>query len=118
MTSKPLIAAILVAGLSVTAAVAVAGPAVDEQAGKAIYDAQCMICHGQDGAGTGPAGGALNPKPNDFTAAAWWTDRTDDAIMSAIRSGSPGTSMKGYNKLTREKLQNLIAYLHTFQPAK
>ena len=106
----------LAAGLSAT--VALAGPKTDATAGKSTYDAQCLICHGQAGAGDGPAGGALKPKPTDLTAAAWWEGKTDAAIMGSIRQGSPGTTMQAYNKLSREDLENLVAYLRSFEPSK
>ncbi len=114
MTRTASIALVLIAGLATTAAIA--GPKVDSSKGKATYDAQCLICHGASGGGDGPAGGALKPAPTDLTAAGWWEGKTDAAIMGSIRRGSPGTSMVGYNKLSREELENLVAYLRTFEP--
>lgn len=38
--------------------------------GKAIYAANCASCHGANGAGDGPAGKALSPKPADLAAMA------------------------------------------------
>ena len=35
--------------------------------GKAIFDANCAICHGPAGLGNGGAAASLNPKPVDFT---------------------------------------------------
>ncbi len=104
----------LTAGLAASAATA--GPAADATKGKATYDAQCLICHGQGGAGDGPAGAALKPKPTDLTAASWWEGKDNAAIMGMIRRGSPGTSMVAYNKLSREDLENLVAYLRSFEP--
>ena len=34
--------------------------------GKELFVSTCSSCHGQDGKGNGPAGGALNPKPRNF----------------------------------------------------
>jgi len=111
-SALPLLA--LLAGLLATTAVA--GPKTDTSAGKATYEAQCLICHGQAGDGQGPAGAAQKPTPTDFTPAAWWEGKTNATIMGAIRRGSPGTSMQAYNKLSREDLENLVAYLRSFEP--
>mgnify|MGYP002641376530 CR=1 FL=1 len=98
--------------------VAQAGPKIDVDKGKATYAAQCLICHGEAGDGSGPAGAALNPKPTNLSTAAWWADKTDTAVMGSIRRGSPGTTMQAYNRLTREELENLVAYLRGFEPNK
>jgi mono/diheme cytochrome c family protein len=116
MTRSTPILMLLTLGLA--ASVAIAGPKVDSAKGKAIYDAQCMICHGEGGAGDGPAGMALRPTPTDMTTAAWWNGKTDATIMASIRRGTPGTSMQAYNKMSREDLENLVAYLRGFEPNK
>jgi high-affinity iron transporter len=108
----PALALLLCGGLTHSAQ---AGPKADPEAGKATYAAQCLICHGEKGDGDGPAGAALQPRPTDFTAAAWWEGRTDQALMAAIRQGSPGTSMQGFNKMSREELESLMAYLRGFE---
>lgn len=43
-------------------------------AGQAIYAAQCASCHGDTGAGDGPAAASLDPPATDFTAGHDWTD--------------------------------------------
>jgi high-affinity iron transporter len=116
--SRPVLASIAVALVAGLASVAIAGAPVDKTAGKNTYEAQCLICHGQAGDGAGPAGAALRPAPTDFTAAAYWLGKTDAAIMAKIRQGNPGTSMQAYNKMSREDMQNLMAYLRSFEPAK
>ena len=116
--SRTILASLPLALAAGVASVAIAGAPVDKAAGKKTYEAQCLICHGQAGDGAGPAGAALRPAPTDFTTAAWWQDKTDAAITASIRQGSPGTSMQGYNKMSREDMQNLVAYLHSFEPAK
>ncbi len=40
--------------------------AANLDAGKKIFTAYCVTCHGVKGKGDGPAAGGLNPKPADF----------------------------------------------------
>ncbi len=54
----------------------------------ATFATTCGPCHGAVGDGNGPAGGALTPKPADFTDAAFWTpERTDEHIAKSIKEG-------------------------------
>src|SRR5438067_11243346 len=41
-----------------------------EQARK-MYETVCAMCHGMNGMGDGTAAEKLNPKPRDYTNAAW-----------------------------------------------
>ncbi|MED5373145.1 MAG: cytochrome c [Myxococcota bacterium] len=54
---------------------------------KAEFEKTCSTCHGTEGKGDGPAGGALNPKPAAFADAAFWADRDDASINKAIKEG-------------------------------
>lgn len=81
-----------------------------EKAAK-LYAAQCAICHGATGAGDGPAGLALDPKPANFL---------DHAVMNAaaplgefhtIRLGVPGTGMAPFPELSDEDTWSLAAYV-------
>lgn len=94
-----------------------AAEAGDAVAGQALYAANCTACHGVKGDGKGPAAVALNPKPTDFTSAAYWQARTDAQVARAIRSGRPGTSMTGFTQLSDGDLDDLVAYLRTLAPA-
>lgn len=38
--------------------------------GKALFGKHCASCHGAEGRGDGPAGGALRPRPTDLAAMA------------------------------------------------
>jgi hypothetical protein len=45
------------------------------------------MCHGESGKGDGPAAAALNPKPRDYTDAAWQKATTDEQIKDVIVRG-------------------------------
>lgn len=54
---------------------------------KSYYAMKCVVCHGAGGLGDGPGGAALNPKPRNFTEAAWQDQVKDDEIKKAILEG-------------------------------
>ena len=57
---------------------------------QAMFNTVCVMCHGADGTGTGPAAAALNPKPRNYTDAAWQASVTDDQIKEIILKGGAG----------------------------
>lgn len=52
-----------------------------------IFTQRCVTCHGADGKGTGPAAASLNPKPRDYTDAAWQASVKDDDLRKVIVKG-------------------------------
>jgi mono/diheme cytochrome c family protein len=52
-----------------------------------MFRARCIVCHGEKGTGDGPGAGALNPKPRNYTDAAWQASVTDEQLKSVIVSG-------------------------------
>jgi mono/diheme cytochrome c family protein len=87
-------------------------------AGKKLFTAQCVSCHGESGKGNGKAGATLNPKPSDLTDAAWKHGATDGEIFTVIRDGAPKTSMRGYaSRMTTQELWSIVNYLRTLGPS-
>ena len=81
--------------LSMTASHAQAEDALAK--GKSIYDGAgaCAGCHGPKGAGDGPAGGALNPKPTNLVSGEYKFDTDEDGkkgteedILNVISNGA------------------------------
>lgn len=54
---------------------------------KEVFATRCATCHGNSGHGDGPASAALNPKPRNYTDAAWQKSVTDDQIRKTILYG-------------------------------
>ncbi len=54
---------------------------------KSVFNERCSPCHGTSGKGDGPAAGALNPKPRNYTDKAWQTSVTDEQIKKTIVYG-------------------------------
>ncbi len=103
------------------AALLFATPALAD--GKAIYDANCATCHGPNGAGDGPAGAALNPKPANFTDPAFWAKVSDEEIKKAIKEGgaavgkSPLMAPWG-GVLNDQQVDEVIAYIKSLKKDK
>lgn len=92
--------------------------AADADKGKATYTANCMACHGTNADGKGPAAMALDPKPTDFTKAAFWSGTDKAGLKKVIKTGKPGTPMAPFPQLSDDDVADLIAYLEGFKPAE
>jgi cytochrome c553 len=73
------------------------GPRGSKQAGPPrqameFFARTCAMCHGMDGTGTGPASEALNPKPRNYTDAAWQASISDADIKKIIVVGGQGVN--------------------------
>lgn len=86
--------------------------------GKAIFQVQCITCHGPEGLGNGSAAGALNPKPRNFHVASsqWHYGTAPTVIFHTITNGSPGTGMASYSNLSIEDRYALVAFVRTYIP--
>ncbi len=61
--------------------------AMSPQAAQELFKARCATCHGDSGHGDGPAATALNPKPRNYSDAAWQDKVTDEEIRKTILYG-------------------------------
>ncbi len=52
------------------------------------FNLVCATCHGTSGAGDGPAGVLLDPRPASFSDPAFWETRDMDRIRAVIRDGA------------------------------
>ncbi len=91
----------------------------DDQAQK-MFATVCAMCHGSDGSGNGPAAESLNPKPRNYTDAAWQASVTDDEIKKTILLGGQGVgksaTMPGQPQLKDqpEVLDGLVKIIRGF----
>jgi DMSO reductase family type II enzyme heme b subunit len=92
----------------------------DANAGKAVYEHKCLLCHGEKGDGKGPGAEHLLPRPRDFTRGLYKIRTTanktptDQDLFKIITDGMPGTSMPPWAVLPEKDRWNLVAYLKTF----
>jgi len=56
-------------------------------AAQSLFNERCVVCHGAEGKGNGPASSALNPRPRDYTDRAWQATVTDDHLRKTIQLG-------------------------------
>ena len=85
-------------------------------AGKAIYDKQCITCHGASGNGKGPVSGSLNPKPTDFTDHSQMRLKSPAELYNITRKGKP--PMPSYTNMKDDDLWNVIFYVVSFSSTK
>ena len=81
----------------------------DSDEGKSLYEDKCMICHGADGKGAGPASLSLNPKPKDFDRPEFWNQKDlDQIITNQIKNGKG--SMPAFS-LSDKEIKAIIEYM-------
>ncbi len=96
------------------AAAAAAEPAAAEptdpvvERGRAAFAPTCGACHQPDGSGR--PGLAPSVTDQDFLALA-----SDDFIKTTIKLGRPGTNMISFAFFPDEKIDEIVAYLRSFQ---
>jgi len=92
-------------------------------AGKPLYIRYCAGCHGDDGDAQGENAQWIDPKPRDFTLAAFkcrstptGTLPTDEDLFNSITRGFVTTNMPPWPPLTQQNRADLVAYIKTFSP--
>jgi cytochrome c-L len=78
-------------------------------AGKALYDANCQVCHKPDGSG------GMGPSLIDDTYVNKRAN-TDVGMFEVIHSGAAG-AMRPFSKrgVTQDQILQMIAYIHTLK---
>jgi mono/diheme cytochrome c family protein len=91
----------------------------DAEKGQDLYASRCLFCHGATGKGDGPAGAALKPPPTNFTSADYWKAARIETMKDVVANGKLGTAMLAFkSSVSREQIDDVVAYLQTFKPAQ
>lgn len=87
-------------------------------AGRAVYEANCLVCHGPAGRGDGPGAASIDPPyppPADFLTG-HARAHYDGEFFNWIKFGKPPTAMPGFaDRLTDEDIWHVINYLRWLQ---
>ncbi|AFH49102.1 High-affinity Fe2+/Pb2+ permease [Ignavibacterium album JCM 16511] len=82
--------------------------------GETLYKSNCASCHGETGAGGGPASAGLNPAPRNFTSPDGWKNGPKlSQIYTTLQEGIPGSAMVSYDYLLPEQKFALAHYIRT-----
>lgn len=81
-------------------------------AGKSIYAANCLACHGSAGKGDGPAAIAFNPPPKDLSDPKI-ADETDGELFWKITEGKKPMPSFG-TLLSEDDRWRVVDYIRTF----
>jgi mono/diheme cytochrome c family protein len=64
--------------------------------GHQVFKQNCVMCHGNEGKGDGPAGMALNPRPRNMVEGKWKKGGTRLGLFGVLQNGLPPSSMQSY----------------------
>jgi cbb3-type cytochrome oxidase cytochrome c subunit/cytochrome c553 len=78
--------------------------------GKSLFATNCASCHGDRGAGNGPAAGALAPAPTNFHL----KKPTQERVWEVLENGLPGTAMPPWtSQLSADQRRALVGFVRS-----
>ncbi len=82
--------------------------------GEKLYKTNCASCHGDNGAGDGPASTGLKPPPRNFTSRDNWKNGTKlSEIYTTLQTGLPPSAMIAYDFLLPKQKFEIAHYIRS-----
>lgn len=78
---------------------------------RALYQVNCIACHGDTGLGDGPLAAQLEPPPTNFHERERAENRSLLGLYDAISNGIDGTAMTAFGNLTEQQRWSLAFYV-------
>ncbi|WP_444921017.1 FTR1 family protein [Microbulbifer sp. CnH-101-G] len=97
--------------LSIAPALSLPSDLLSIEESRAIYQAQCIACHGVEGRGDGPLAAGLEPAPTNFHERERAENRSLLGLYDAISNGIDGTAMTPFANLTEQQRWSLAFYV-------
>ncbi len=83
--------------------------------GKALYEQNCIPCHGASGLGDGPAASTMSPRPRNLADSTGWVNGYDlPGIYRTLSEGISGTSMNAFDYLPKKDRMALVHFVQSF----
>lgn len=90
----------------------VAATAESIEAGRTLFQQNCVVCHGAEGRGDGPQAADLNPSPADLRQ--HLPLHTDPQFFAFVADGVGGTAMPAWREqFSDEEIWNIINFLRS-----
>lgn len=91
-------------------------PAGNATAGKAVFVQNCLICHGAEGRGDGPASAALNPRPANFADPGRAAVMTEAKQQHVVKEGGPAEKLSPFmpafgENLSDKQIRDVVTYV-------
>lgn len=81
--------------------------------GRALFQAHCALCHGDNADGHGLRQQGFDKQPADFTDRTWRDRVSPEQVFDVIKHGKPDTAMPAWHVLSDEQIWQLVAYLRS-----
>lgn len=87
-------------------------PLESVESGQALYEGNCLACHGEGGSGDGPEAAGLDADPGDLTLLDYWFNISNQSVFEILASSDQIPDHQ-YD-LSDEDLRSVVDYMRTF----